>query len=239
MKSQILLSLMDFPFSAGTKDSQGFYNSANNAMAEYTGKNSVKDLIGVKDSELSWKEGVEIYRNHDKKVEKSGKYQIFLEPARKASGQISSLLCIKAPLNQFIENTSGIAGATVPLSLPCEAILKWTLKIFELLRLQFDYQALMKIITNAMKFENLQTQWKHNREFLNYGTISLTLREAQCLHYFFHNYSAEKTSENLCISKKTVEFHLAKIKEKLNCTSSEIVNKAIDEGFIELMFMKF
>lgn len=88
--------------------------------------------------------------------------------------------------------------------------------------------------------KTLEIQYPGKEQFFDYGRVVFSYREAQCLHYFLHHYSAQKTSEKVFISKKTVEFHLSRIKEKLSChDSSQITKLAVDYGFIDLLFMKF
>lgn len=98
---------------------------------------------------------------------------------------------------------------------------------------------MMQIVTQIINTNNCKKQWDKERKLFDYGKVIFSLREAQCLHYFFNHYPAEKTFKEIFISKKTVEFHLAKIKQKLNCVdTSELTNLAIDHGFIDLMFIQ-
>lgn len=72
-----------------------------------------------------------------------------------------------------------------------------------------------------------------------YGSILFSEREAQVLKYFLQGYAAKEIGAILVISPKTVEFHLASIKEKAHCRKrSDIFKAALAEGFISLMFDK-
>lgn len=92
-------------------------------------------------------------------------------------------------------------------------------------------------------YQPIQLQFESSKKLtttFDYGKVVFTYREAQCLHYFLHHYSAKKTGDKIYISQKTVEFHLAKIKCKLGCKeSSQIIKLALQYGFIDLMFMQF
>lgn len=47
--------------------------------------------------------------------------------------------------------------------------------------------------------------------------IKLTQRERECLHYLSVGYSAKKIGQELKISSRTVEIHIANMKRKLEC----------------------
>lgn len=79
-----------------------------------------------------------------------------------------------------------------------------------------------------------QTPLSHSYQ---YNELSFTQREAQILKYFLHGKSAKEIAVILPITAKTVEFHFAKIKEKLHCHKrSDIFQAAMTHGFINLMF---
>ncbi|MCS5711604.1 methyltransferase domain-containing protein [Candidatus Berkiella aquae] len=70
-----------------------------------------------------------------------------------------------------------------------------------------------------------------------YGAIEFSQREAQVIKHFLNGKAAKEIGALLDISAKTVEFHLASIKEKCHCRKrSELFQIAIMEGFIHLMF---
>jgi SAM-dependent methyltransferase len=70
-----------------------------------------------------------------------------------------------------------------------------------------------------------------------YNAILFTKREAQIVKYYLKGQSAKEIGLVLDISAKTIEFHLAKIKEKCHCHKrSELVQAALKYGFISLLF---
>lgn len=114
------------------------------------------------------------------------------------------------------------------------------LKITSILNICIKHELMIRLITQIMHLNSVQKGLKLENQFFDYGHVVCSYREAQCLHYFLNHYSAQKTSEKLFISPKTVEFHLAKIKEKLNCYDTyQITQLAVNYGFIDLMFMRF
>ena len=95
---------------------------------------------------------------------------------------------------------------------------------------------IFRIVSKASTILNATQGLDNQSRTFRYGDISFSFREAQCIHYLLKNYSAKQTSKQLNISPKTVEFHIARVKNKLNCnTKSQIVDKAIELGFIDLM----
>lgn len=70
-----------------------------------------------------------------------------------------------------------------------------------------------------------------------YNGIEFSKREAQVLKQYLQGKSAKEIGVLFCLSAKTIEFHLAKIKEKLNCHKrSEIYARALQDGFMHSMF---
>lgn len=56
--------------------------------------------------------------------------------------------------------------------------------------------------------------------------VSLTLKEIEVVKYLLKGLSAPKIADNLFISSRTVEHHLERIKDKLDCTSkAELIQK--------------
>lgn len=71
----------------------------------------------------------------------------------------------------------------------------------------------------------------------SYSELNFSLKEALVLKHYLLGKSAKEISQLTTTSAKTVEFHIASIKEKLNCRRrSEIYEAAIKYGFINLMY---
>lgn len=232
------------PLSSGVIaiDSDGFYLGVNQATADFAGLNSPAELVGGTDLDFPWHDWHKLYRKNDLKTEQSKKPSFFIEPARNHDDElVVNELSVRAPLINTDNQVYGVIGIWIPLNnFPYSKILRELIASSEILNLDLKLNHILRIVTQTMQLKNVAEQWKHSKSLFNYGAINFTLREAQCLHYLLNNYPARKTAEKLFISQKTVEFHIAKIKEKINCQDiSEITNKAIDEGFIDLMFMSF
>lgn len=83
----------------------------------------------------------------------------------------------------------------------------------------------------------METNISHDKIVHQYGPVILTPKEIAVLKHFLQGKSAKEISEIILVSSKAVEFHLANIKNKLNChRRSEIFQAAITYGFIHLIF---
>lgn len=59
--------------------------------------------------------------------------------------------------------------------------------------------------------------------------LNLTLREKQCLNQLLQGNTAKEAAQNLCLSPRTIEQFLAKLKVKLDCArKSDLFKKALD-----------
>lgn len=78
---------------------------------------------------------------------------------------------------------------------------------------------------------------QEHRSHFQFGSIIFTQREAQVIKQFLKGYSAKEIAHKLDLSPKTVEFYLAKIKEKCQCSKrSELFEQAHQKGFSSLVF---
>lgn len=222
------------------KNAEGVYLGVNHKIADICGKNSAM-MVGSTDLDFCWRDRYELYRANDQMVEKSKKAHYFIDPVRNKNNEIVTTLIVKAPLSHINEQADGTVAIGVLLNQePYTKILSQFILASELLKLDVNSNVMLRVVIQSLQLNNLSKQWKSKKPLFDYGKIKFTLREAQCLHYMLNHFSATKTSEKLFISQKTVEFHRAKIKRKLNCRSiTQITNKAVDEGFIDIMFMNF
>lgn len=223
------------------KNNKNCYLGCNDALAEYNGLATAKDCIGKNDLMFPWRIYRPIYLSNDQLVVKHKQSFYFIEPAKGANNKIIDCLAIKAPLYTEENTIAGIQGISISLeNIPFNKVLEKFIDGSKKFNLELEPSKMIQIITQVIKTNNCKKQWDKESKLFDYGKICFSFREAQCLHYFFNHYSAEKTSREIFISKKTVEFHLANIKQKLNCfNTTELTNLAIDYGFIDLMFMPF
>lgn len=68
----------------------------------------------------------------------------------------------------------------------------------------------------------------------------LTVRELECLFCLLRGLSANETGKLMALSKRTVEFYIENIKNKLGCqTKSALIIKAIEANYIQLIPARF
>ena len=74
----------------------------------------------------------------------------------------------------------------------------------------------------------------------NQASLFLTDRQQECLFLLIRGKSAKQIANILAVSLRTVEDHIIKIKQKLNCyNKSQLIEKAIDSGFLYYISSKF
>ena len=67
----------------------------------------------------------------------------------------------------------------------------------------------------------------------NYLLNKLSKREKEILKLFLNGYTSAQVAEALDLSRRTVEYYLVNLKNKLNCASkSEIIIKAIENQWV-------
>jgi DNA-binding CsgD family transcriptional regulator len=234
-------SLSAIPSSVVAQDREGYYLGVNQATADFTGLKSPEDLIGGTDLDFSWRDLHELYRRNDCATKQTRKPYYCIEPSRNSRKELIYELSVRAPLINVNREVYGVIGIWTSLKcFPFSQILSEFVLASEVLKLDLSPNIILHVVTQAMQLNNASKQWNHKKPLFDYGEIKFSLREAQCLHYMLNNYSARKTADKLLISQKTVEFHIANIKNKVNCHDiAQITNKAIDQGFIDIMFINF
>jgi len=94
------------------KDTDLNYLGCNEIFAKDAGKKSSKDLIGLDDFQMNWKEQAKAYRNDDQKVIKSGESKInYDEQQTTPDGDKIWLKTTKMPLTDLRGNIIGILGS--------------------------------------------------------------------------------------------------------------------------------
>lgn len=97
------------------------------------------------------------------------------------------------------------------------------------------YECLLEIVCEKKVIS--QDELLPTKIFCQSGQVKFTHREIDVLKHYLKGNSAKEIALLISISAKAVEFHLANIKEKLNCSRrSEIYQAALSSGFIHLIF---
>lgn len=85
--------------------------------------------------------------------------------------------------------------------------------------------------------KRFQGEIQHGSYYLNSpcAEANISNKEFECLFYLVRGKTAKGISEMMHLSRRTVEYHIVRLKEKLNCTTrSDLVEKAIDNGYVHI-----
>ncbi|OAI46511.1 hypothetical protein AYO45_01840 [Gammaproteobacteria bacterium SCGC AG-212-F23] len=197
------------------KDLEMRYIACNERCKNFVGLSSRDDLIGKFDHDLSWNPYAELYREGDKEILK-GKSLSFMHPIQLYNGRKLIIITQKSPIKNNNEEIIGITG-----SIAIASSLPFVKSINHLT--QFDAQ-----LTGNDYFQYIVSD--------DFCQFNLTKREIHCLFHLVRGKTANDIANILFISKRTAEKHVDNIKTKLKCnTKSEIIAKAIENGFVHLV----
>lgn len=93
-----------------------------------------------------------------------------------------------------------------------------------------------KIITENPRYMNLPTQATTNLRFQHASRYYLTDSERQCLYWLYRGKSADMIAEIMQVTRKTIERHIASIKEKYGCyTLFQLGGKITESGLADFL----
>lgn len=187
----------------------------NEPQAKAHGTISIEDTINRSLYELLTKETCDKIKANNLLVERSQSIQIFEEHIERIDGLNELYLAIKFPLFDSAKKIIGSFGLGIDISARKLNIATDILSKLNCLQLPTTNNELQQILRSS-----------------EIDGIHLSNRETLCLYYTIHGKTAKEIAKELSISYRTVEIHLAHIKEKLNCHSkSELIDKALSSGF--------
>lgn len=183
--------------------------------------NSLDEIIGKSDFDMPWHTKADQYIEEDQLALK-GKSQFLLHSLPRLDGSALLHFCHKTPLYNDKRKVIGVGGVGFELT-------------FE------NYKNIYSTLGLAgLHFSNFMTQDQSKQTEYIYKNISFTKRQAQIISFWLQGYSAKVTANKLNLTKRTIEFYLTRIKEKLECKNKqELIKKSFELGFIDLMFIKF
>jgi DNA-binding CsgD family transcriptional regulator len=195
------------------------YLGANQEALNSMGFACVENILGKRDDEMPWFKDAALYQAQDKLALK-GHYQFNVNTLLRNDGTRSVHFIKKGPLRSSGGEILGIIVMGFRLTQRNYA------NIFSLLApIGFHWVDFTTIIAKKIDLR------------FSYENIVFSRREAQIISGLLNGNTAIVTANKLYLSKKTVESHLEKIRNKLECKSKlEIVSKAFEFGFIDLMF---
>ncbi len=169
---------------------------------------------------MPWSNDAEKYIEQDQLTLK-GVQQFNLDYLPRKDGSTMLHLCHKMPLYNEKNKIIGIGGVGIELT-------------------RHSYKNIVSLLTfSGLNIENFTKQPTQKNPDFVYANIDLSKRQAQIISFLLRGFSAKLMAKELNLSKRTIEFYLTRLKDKLECKNKhELVNKAFELGFIDLMFMK-
>jgi DNA-binding CsgD family transcriptional regulator len=203
------------------KDPDSYYSFVSHQILKWNLINRLDECIGKNDFDMPWANEAEIYIKQDQ-LSLKGISQFNIDSLPKRDGTTLLHFCYKKPVYNESGKITGVGGFGFELTLE-------------------NYKNIFSALAlSGLNFEHFRiTPDKKKLEFI-YKDVRFTRREAQLIGLLLRGHSAESTANELKLSKRTIEFYMSLLKEKLDChRKHELINKAFEMGFIDLMFMKF
>lgn len=189
------------------KDLSHRYIYCNEKLARASGEDSAAACYGKTDADLIWKKYSDVYLLSDKKVFAGHSLCNIFEPQRQTDCDQMTILINKHPLLNRAGEIVGVVGSYVDVT-----------------NLSIARQHNI-ISSSAIKGFDLGKYFDH---------ATLTNREFQVLKMVLLGRTAKQIASTLLISQKTVETHITKIKEKMQCTSrGDIISQAVISGLYQ------
>lgn len=202
------------------KDTNLRYLRINENFSRLAGYFRLEDSINKTDFDLPCQamEFAESFQQQDHHVMEKGK-TITLDVMKYANDFFSINLHEKVPLYDPEYRLSGIMVTGIQVSQPA--------------LLQFGFNL---INTSPIQISKSSEQYGTYLIQDFYPNHDLTTRESECLYYFLRGYSAKSIAAILCLSPKTIQSHLEKLKSKLNChKKDQFIEKAYHEGLFNFI----
>lgn len=183
------------------KDKSGIYRYANKAFVEMAGLRSRTQIIGKRDSDLSWTIDIENWGLTDSDVLDGKSIVRAKQKFRYGDGDLRTVMITKVPYRATDGEIIGVLGNF------CDCTGQLILET----RGTFDGD-------------------KH-RLYLEFAPEWLSAAEVRVCFYMIHGFSAPRIAEKIGSSVSTIRFHIDNIKNKMQCRSNgEIVEVAMRTG---------
>jgi DNA-binding CsgD family transcriptional regulator len=189
------------------KDLSGRYLFVSENVAEVAGFDSPAQMIGLRDSDLIWKDQTEDYRQADTRVFRG---EVLVNHAHfirfcQNPDKLRLGLNTKTALRDKQNNIIGVIGATLD-------------------------------VTDHYIFQKPGSFDATGKKFLFSGELAglvLSKKQIVMLNYVIRGYSAADIAQLLNRSKRTIEGHIEHLKNKLQCNSkAEIIRWAVTSGLM-------
>lgn len=191
------------------KDRHGRFMFCNEPFAEIMGVDSSSSVIGKTDFQACWRIYAELYREGDCSVMAGGVWQNVHETQNHADGNTYNILVSKYPFFDKNDEVIGVIGSYSKIP-------------------QQEY-------TNTARA--LGSKFEKDKIYLgaNFGSEYFTKREYEVFQQLLLSKSIKQIAFVLNISARTVESHVNKIKNKLQCNyKNDIVVTAVRFGLLHI-----
>lgn len=193
------------------KDPQGRYVYANDAVALAAGLDSKEQIVGKTDYDLIWRQQADFYRYGDAQA-------------------LSGRPLINSPEVQI--QTTGIKSITTSKNRLIQPSTKKELLVGSYI------EHTGRVLARSGGTVDPVTK----RVYLGdqFGNEILSFKEARVYFYVLLGFSATQISEEILISKPTVQFHIGNLKKKLQCTSKgDLIAIGVLSGLTHTIFEEF
>lgn len=198
--------MLRLPFGVYFYNQHSVFQNINDKHAESCGFESENKAIGKTVLDTAMAKYATRLMNNNKTILTTGKMKILDEEIVHHDGAHNNGLSIKVPWYDEENNIIGILGCTIIAGKHAMAD-------------SLSRIAQLNLLRSVSLIPNLK----------NYYTY-LTKREAEILYYLVKGKTAKQMGEFLCISHRTVEQYIEKIKFKMDVYSkSELIEKVMDK----------
>lgn len=205
------------------KNHDSVYMDSNTICASLFGLKNPEQMHGLRDEHLPCKlsESAEIFQQEDANVMLRQKSHRFLEIVQCVDDQWKAFIVTKNPLynaeNQLVGTFAFSIDATESLLHFCGSVL-----------------------TSETTQQATSRQPLKQQSYIldnDYHDLKLSPKQAECLFYLIRGKTAKEIAIMMGhISPRTVEAHIERIKQKLDCHSKkEVIEKAIHQGFLRIL----
>lgn len=212
--------VLNFPFNAYFLNTESQIQAINTCSALTSGFDCTKSAIGRSVRDVQPKHLSEALIHVDHNVIQHQVTQFSDDLMVDKEGTMHQFISVKTPLFDARGKVMGIIGCSILLNKH---------SIADAFKLMTQLGMLHTITPLAMI--NIGSQLSNHKRRLTYLGIQFTPRESQIIYYLVRGKSAAKTAELLTLSKRTVEYYIINIKNKLGVNSkSDIIERFYPSG---------
>jgi len=198
------------------KDRDSSYIAANEKVVKVIGFDTNTTLLGKSDYEMPFKDQAQNFIHQDQIV-LNGDNHISIDFLCNANGDSLCIFNTKTPVLDARNKIIAVFGEGQLLNTN-------------------NFRALLQ--QWVLLYPKLYDFDRYNNG-CSYNNIHFTVRQLQIISGVLRGYSDKSTASALGISDKTVSWHKSAVKKKLKVyNNKQIIQRAFEFGFIDLMFME-